>query len=537
MTTAFKFRKHANIGAAAAEDDQETLSECFLDTGDLTALLNCRARQRIVVGRTGSGKTALLNQVGLHTNAIQIPPEHLSLSHIANSNVLQFFLNAGVKLDLFFRLLWRHVFTVELIRTRYAITNASTKRTALDRLLQAIGANPGKRRALDYLERWGDNFWENTEVRIRELVQRIESDLASQAKIGNAAISLSGGAAARLSEEQRLEIVQRGQTVIDSIQIKELGAILDLLNSDVFDDPQQCFYVCVDRLDENWVDDQFRYLLIRSLLETVRDFQKVENVKIIVALRSDLLDRVFKLTRDAGFQEEKYKSLYLRLMWSRDRLVECVDRRVNYLVRQSYTTRPVSAREILPKTISDSSAIDYLVARTLRRPRELIEFFNECISLAVDRPSISKDMILTAEGVYSRNRLRSLQDEWATDYPRLDQFVKLIKGRPAHFAVSDITRKEVEDLCLEMVSSGGEWQDKLSTAARTVAEGQISPEKGLATMLYVFYQTGIVGLKLGPRDPTQWSYEGMPGVADDLIDGDSRVAIHPMFYRVLGVRP
>ena len=33
----------------------------------------------------------------------------------------------------------------------------------------------------------------------------------------------------------------------------------------------------------------------------------------------------------------------------------------------------------------------------------------------------------------------------------------------------------------------------------------------LQALFYVFYQTGIVGLKLGPRDPFLWSFEGIPG--------------------------
>jgi len=62
------------------------------------------------------------------TDAIVISPETLSFNYLANSTILQFFLEAGVKLDLFFKLLWRHVFTVELLRNRY---NLKTQRENL----------------------------------------------------------------------------------------------------------------------------------------------------------------------------------------------------------------------------------------------------------------------------------------------------------------------------------------------------------------------------------------------------------------------
>jgi hypothetical protein len=37
----FAFRKHASIGAAAAEEDSKFLAECFVDNGDLEPLTDC----------------------------------------------------------------------------------------------------------------------------------------------------------------------------------------------------------------------------------------------------------------------------------------------------------------------------------------------------------------------------------------------------------------------------------------------------------------------------------------------------------------
>ena len=105
-----------------------------------------------------------------------------------------------------------------------------------------------------------------------------------------------------VTDEQKAEVIERGQTVINSIQMKELSDILEFLDEDIFIDEKQNFYLCIDKLDEQWIDDKFRYLLIRSLIETLRDFIKVTNVKPIIALRNDLIERVFRLTRDAGFQ-------------------------------------------------------------------------------------------------------------------------------------------------------------------------------------------------------------------------------------------
>ncbi|HEU0175580.1 MAG TPA: hypothetical protein VFV58_15065 [Blastocatellia bacterium] len=105
----FTFRRHDTVGAEAAEEDSLFLEACFTDIGDLSALIDCESPKRIILGRTGVGKTALIDQLAKEREVIRISPESLSFNYLTNSSTLQFFLEAGVKLDLFFKLLWRHV--------------------------------------------------------------------------------------------------------------------------------------------------------------------------------------------------------------------------------------------------------------------------------------------------------------------------------------------------------------------------------------------------------------------------------------------
>ena len=72
MANPIVFRRNSDIGAPDAEADDLFLSHCFTDTGDLATLLDCQNPKCLVLGRTGSGKTALLKQVlkeGSHCSA------------------------------------------------------------------------------------------------------------------------------------------------------------------------------------------------------------------------------------------------------------------------------------------------------------------------------------------------------------------------------------------------------------------------------------------------------------------------------------
>jgi hypothetical protein len=115
----FRFRKHDSIGAAAAEDDKTFLSTCFYDTGDLECLRTPGDPRRILVGRTGIGKTALLLRLTeVEEHVVWLEPGYLALQYLSNSTILKELNEIGVNLDPFYKLLWTHILIVELIRLR-----------------------------------------------------------------------------------------------------------------------------------------------------------------------------------------------------------------------------------------------------------------------------------------------------------------------------------------------------------------------------------------------------------------------------------
>lgn len=533
----FRFRTNDHIGAADAESDHAFLRGCFVDTGVIDLLMDCNDHRRIVLGRTGAGKTALLNHLLERSDrAINVKPESLALAYISNSTILQFVNDLGVDLDIFFKLLWRHVFTIEVIKAHFHLNSDSGNEGLVEWLKNQFSEKRRKHeKALAYLEAWGSKFWEPTDYRIEELTKKLETDLDASIKSAVPGINIALGGSQTLTQQEKGKAIERAKYVVNQVQIQELSYVLELLDS-ILEDPQKRYYIVIDRLDENWIEEGLRYLLIRALIETVRDFCKVRHAKIVIGLRYDLLDRVLRLSRDAGFQEEKYESLYLDLSWTPAQLTDLLNRRIDRLVKQQYTSAKATYKDVLPALINKESTLEYIFERTLMRPRDVVLFFNACIRLASNTPQITPNMLKEAEGEYSRLRLRSLLDEWAATYPFLSELLNVIKGCPHSFPVHAVS----DDDCVKLAIRLMEYRivdDELKSILAGVERDLDDITKFRRWLIAVFYRIGVVGLKLERFESVVWSQSGRRSISISEIEESDKVSVHPCFWRSLGINP
>jgi hypothetical protein len=173
------------------------------------------------------------------------------------------------------------------------------------------------------------------------------------------------------------------------------------------------------------------------------------------------------------------------------------------------------------------------------RPRDLIEFFNNIIAHAAGKAVLTCDMVFEGEGVYSKNRLRSLQDEWISDFPSLVDSMSILKQRPGTFRLNTIQQEQVEDLCIanSIADPSRSRIDVISTGSWAVVERAMPWTKFVCSLIHVFYITGIVGLKTESFQAYQFAHEGPSTIVADTIGMETSVKIHPIFYRVLGVKP
>ena len=540
MSNPIVIRKGLKLGELDAEADKDLLLSCFIDTGELSRLMSVDDPAAIVLGRTGSGKSALLLKISeTAEHSVFLDPNDISIRFLEHSNIIQFLNELGIKLDLFYRILWRHLLTVELLKLRYDLKSESDNRNFIRRIYQLIERDKVKEKAFSYFSEWGDKFWLETDEQLRELTNKFASEI--KAKFGedfkNVDVSLEG--AKSLSNEERVEIKNRASQVVSGIQIKRLNEVLDLLAEYAFDDKQKKYYILIDALDENWAETETRCRFIRALIEEIKSFRKLNQVKILPALRRDLLDFVFDRTRDAGFQEEKYEAYILPVRWSREDLELLIEKRINEVFRRQYTNENLKFSDFFPKPKKGGGmrAEDYILERTLLRPRDALQFVNECFYVAADRERVSWRAMYAAEASYSTKRLKSLREEWSEFYPCLEQSAEILRGLPSPFTRSALSgaRFESVSMALHEGDDGNPCVEMVKRFYSTSKSG-VSESDVISSIIQALYHVGAIGIKISSLDTFIWSYIDQPRISKSEVKRANKIKIHKMLQHALEVQ-
>lgn len=308
-----KSGKRFNLGGVSAEAD-ELLEEAFYETSDYETISSRSNKRCFIVGRTGSGKSAVFKRLeDLHKeDVIRINPENLAFPYITNLDIIRRSNELNVNLDLFWSVLWKHVLLVEIIRHRYKVNSADAKTNIFQGMFQRFKSDPTKRKALEYLEEFQDRFWEDADVRIRHITESFTKRVDESATVGARISGLKVGAETESANETfvetRREEADRYQRVVNENQLPRINAMIDELNDYILQDDQNFTYIIIDDLDLHWVDETIVTNLIRVLFQTVFELKKVKNLKILVALRTNMFQEL-DFGKHMGGQEEKFRGL------------------------------------------------------------------------------------------------------------------------------------------------------------------------------------------------------------------------------------
>jgi len=531
-------RQNLKLGELDAESDSVLLESCFIDSGYFEKLINTEDTASIIVGRTGAGKSALLQRVTSRVFRYKkLDPNDISIRFLEHSDIISFFEELEVNLDLFYKILWRHILIIEFIKIRHDIKNENDTDGLLSSFTGFFKKNDVKKKAFEYFREWGDKFWIDTDTHLREITKKLESDTRAKIGLSLNEVNLNAEAARKISEEDKHEVKKRASEVVSGLQIQKLNEVLDILAEHSFNDNQKKYYVLIDQLDENWAENTTRYKFIRALIEEIKVFRRVKNIKVIAALRHDLLKSVFNLTRGSGFQEEKYESYILDLKWTPQQLTELVDKRIKEVFKRQYTRDDVTINDLFPSSkggIKGIQPIEYIIERTLYRPRDVLQFINECFKIALNRERISWDSIHKAESVYSNKRLRSLKEEWEDLYPSFEETIEVLRELPEKFTRASISKNSLESVMSELAVHNS--NDPCSVASYKFLHNDNRESDVINEILLCLFNVSAIGFKVSATTPYKWSFRDSSSVNKSDMKRASDIKIHKMLHSAMNVR-
>jgi len=531
------------LGGEQAEADP-LLGNGFYESGLYRAIASRQDSRAFLIGRTGGGKSALLQRLETERgdHVIRINPENLSLPYITGLGVVQYLSEIGLNLDPLFIALWKHVILVEIIKHRYKVTTPASKQTFLRTLMEKINRDPSKRQALEYLDDFEGKFWLETDERIREIITKFEQevDKEAEASFGIAHVAgLKAGATSTkaISTEVRGSHAERFQRIVNATQLARLNKMMNVLDEDILDSPQNYTYVVVDDLDRDWVDDKVANDLIRCLFRAVLDLKRVQNLKILVALRTNIFEELDFGSRTGG-QEEKFRALTLNVRWTQNELIAMLTERVRAAAEQHSIDGLGSIEDLVPHPNNTrGNALEYILNRTLMRPRDAIAYLNECLALASGKTRLTWDLIHNAERSYSHKRLLALRDEWKATYPGIDDVLHKFSQAPEVMSRTTLTKVLDEAILLmaDRTFSGVVWMTTLSEPVWS------SIQQDWAEMYHplfrLLFNLGFLGCRL-PGESALVYVHDQPEFAESVrnISRVQEFFIHPAFRAAIDAK-
>jgi len=540
----FKLKKGKKIGALAAESDV-LLEKAFYDTGFAESYEDTSDPHFLILGRTGSGKTALMNyieKISEHTS--RLDPEALSMQYLHSNTMLKTVAEWGVHLDVFFKYLWRHIIIMEVIKLRYGGEQRSSIIEKIkNRLFRQSSAQS---KALEYLECHGQEYWVMADTHVKAFTEELEHKLAADSKLTmavkvpfvNATVGSGVVDTTTVREKVEKEIVTQAQRIVNDYQIAALNEVMEKLGKESFGDPGKKYYVFIDDLDKNWMpDDDFYLELLKGLLYEVKEINaRLRSVKIIVAMRTNIYYRLFKKAKISEPQREKWADVRYELQWNRNDLIEMIDLRLAELYREQYTRDEPKTMEVLPAKHKRKSeeAVDYMLDRTFYRPRDVIQYFNICLERTNYSLPLSWNDIKNAEAEYSKQRLNSLIDEWKDSYYGIHITFPIIRRLGAKWKIDQISEDDVISLLTHSECMNSAWLSNIYSRYDSGEYDVLQVAKQIVTALYMI---GMCGIKIDHSSKVQFSYQRSFDDKEPSYElwKDIQIVVHKMIWREIGI--
>jgi len=384
-----------SFGASEADTD-ELLLDCFQDHEAYIAAK--RHKKFLVVGRKGSGKTAIFRKLVSENSSNQFCHGHSFSDYPWFHHDRQ--KKTVVPDSECYRYSWEYVILISLAK-----------------LIVNDAADPWTDESLEAMARLEAFIVDTYGTKNPELNRIFSPETSLKLKP-----SLTAGWGPL-----------KGTISVEKVEISHLPSVIYEVNDALIEtilrciNPDQSYHICFDELDRGFIagDDNYRFRL-SGLLIAARDFnrkfrQKSKKVSVIIFLRDDIL-RYLKF-EDRNKIVEDSSTL---IEWDKPSTTRSLKDVMNKRFSKVLNIPEENAWEVVfqedLQMPGRQSKYQYMLDRTFKRPRDIIKFTNEVLrSFKQDQSRSEKFQnpnIITARIEYSKYLRKELVDEMHQHFPK-----------------------------------------------------------------------------------------------------------------------
>lgn len=470
------FLSEINWGNDSAEKDAALL-KYFVNTGSYNRLI--KKQKNIIIGRKGSGKSALKIKLNdyfsnqKNTYVVNITPSDSLFDGLKQTPDL----TESYGRELFFKEMWiNHIVVNSLIQfgdeQKGKLNNDPSIVYAREIAIRKIDA---KR---DFIES------------ISNLLDKLKS-----IKLGKIGIEFE-------------------KKIRDITNIEAHRHHLEELSK------KNNFIILVDDLDLGWDNSSLSNDVILGLLAACDSLkQKTNNIHLFVFIREDMYNIIMKNTTHS----DKYRDVE-RIKWEQENLTELLKERLKFNLSSSFPNETDYFSKVFPSSVGRSKIENWLIERTLNRPRELLQLSRIYTESLEESLEPNAEILKRSEITYSQWKLEDLCSEFKNQYPNLHELIDFWKTSFKGIKYT-LSRQEINNIINEIYENfdiDDKWYQ------------DIKKQKDEKKLLDILYSIGFIGdySKGGGGGGSKADYS----FSSQATPNFQKIQIHPCFRKAIGTK-
>jgi len=173
------------------------------------------------------------------------------------------------------------------------------------------------------------------------------------------------------------------------------------------------------------------------------------------------------------------------------------------------------------------------------RPRDVIAFVNQCLSIAESQYQVTASMIQRAEVEYSRTRRDAMESEWRSAFPSLRKLLDFLAAFGNEFIdfVELYKSERATELAYAICAEVRTGLDPLYASAKSTVEGGAGDEaEFIKDVVSLLYRVGAIGVKVQANTRFLYSHLDIPLLEKVHIGDETRIRVHPILHASFHLR-